>query len=73
MQATIQRRIVSSLLLMRMTPLPDPSASKMPARKPLRHSSLGFNGQRISCAMRSHCGRDCVRIARAGRVRSEPA
>ena len=50
MQATIQRRIVASLLLMRMTPLPEPSASKMPARKPLRHSSLGSSGQRISVA-----------------------
>jgi hypothetical protein len=32
MHDSIQRRIVSSLLLMRITPLPDRSASKIPAR-----------------------------------------
>ena len=51
---SIQSRIIGSVFAIRSMPrLQQPSASKMPARKPLRHSLVGASGQAISSRMRS--------------------
>ncbi len=52
------------MLEMRIVPLEcDPSASKMPARKPRAHSRLGTVGHRTSLVMSSTATLDCALIA----------
>jgi hypothetical protein len=68
-QAVVQSRIRRSVFEMRRAwPPQDPSPSKIPARNPFRHSSLGESGHAMSCTMRSTFARADVRIARAARV-----
>ena len=70
----VQSRIVGSLLQILMTPAPKlPSASKIPARKPLSHSSEARPGHAMSSLMVSMEILVDARIACISRCRSVEA